>query len=53
MEKFVLSEMHNKNFSKAVNEIYLLTHDNKSHSPDYYKWYFSKSIEKKDILNYY
>ncbi len=49
MEKFVLSEMHNKNFSKAVNEIYLLTDYNKSQYPDYYKWYFSKSIPR--VLN--
>lgn len=49
MEKFVLSEMHNKNFSKALNEIYLLTDYNKSQYPDYYKWYFSKSIPR--VLN--
>lgn len=49
MEKFVLSEMHNKNFSKAVNEIYLLTDYNNSQYPDYYKWYFSKSIPR--VLN--
>lgn len=46
MEKFILSEMHNKNFSKAVNEIYLLTDYNKSQYPDYYKWYFSKNIPR-------
>ena len=49
MEKFVLSEMYNKNFSKAVNEIYLLTDYNKSQYPDYYKWYFSKIIPR--VLN--
>ena len=49
MEKFVLSEMHNKNFSKAVNGIYLLTDYNNSQYPDYYKWYFSKSIPR--VLN--
>ena len=46
MEKFVLSKMHDKNFSKAVNEIYLLTDYNKSQYPEYYKWFFSKNIPR-------
>lgn len=46
MEKFVLSEMTDKNFSKAVNEIYLLTDYNKSQYPEYYKWFFSKNIPR-------
>lgn len=46
MEKFILSEMHDKNFSKAVNEIYLLTDYNKNQYPEYYKWYFSKNIPR-------
>ena len=46
MEKFVLSEMTDKNFSKAVNEIYLLTDYNKSQYPEYYKWFFFKNIPR-------
>lgn len=46
MEKFILSEMKNKNFSKAVNEIYITTDYNKLQYPDYYKWYFTKTIPR-------
>lgn len=46
MEKFVLSEMKDKNFSKAVNEIYLLTDYNKLQYPDYYKWYYQKNLPR-------
>lgn len=46
MEKFILSEMKDKNFSKAVNEIYLLTDYNKNQYPEYYKWFFSKNIPR-------
>ena len=35
MEKFILSEMCDKNFSKTVNEIYLLTDYNKKQYPEY------------------
>lgn len=46
MEKFVLSEMRDKNFSKAVNEIYLVTDYNKLQYPDYYKWYYQKNLPR-------
>ena len=46
MGKFILSEMKDKNFSKAINEIYLLTNYNKSQYPEYYKWFFSKNIPR-------
>ena len=49
MEKYVLSNMKDKNFSKAVNEIYLLTDYNKLQYPDYYKWFYQKNIPR--ILN--
>lgn len=49
MEKFVLSQMKDEDFSKAVNEIYLLTDYNKKQYPDYYKWFFSKNIPR--IIN--
>lgn len=58
MEKFRLSEMENKNFSKAVNEIYLLTDYNNNQYPEYYKWFFGKSIPRifdksGDIIFYF
>ena len=46
MEKFVLSKMRDKNFSKAVNELYLLTDYNKLQYPDYYRWYFQTNIPR-------
>ena len=46
MEKFVLSKMRDKNFSKAVNELYLLTDYNKHQYPDYYQWYFRTNIPR-------
>ena len=46
MEKFVLSKMRDKNFSKAVNELYLLTDYNKLQYPDYYQWYFRTNIPR-------
>lgn len=49
MEKFVLSQMQRKNFSKATNEIYLLTDYNHSQYPEYMKWYYTKSIPR--VLN--
>lgn len=49
MEKYVLSNMKDKNFSKAVSEIYLLTDYNKLQYPDYYKWFYQKNIPR--ILN--
>ena len=46
MEKYILSKMTDINFSKAVNEIYLLTDYNKLQYPDYYKWYYGKNIPR-------
>ena len=46
MEKYLLSSMENKNFSKAVNEIYLATDYNHYQYPDYYKWYYGKTIPR-------
>ncbi len=46
MEKFILSEMKNQNFSKAVNELYLITDYNKLQYPDYFKWYYQKNIPR-------
>lgn len=49
MEKYILSEMNNKNFSKAANEIYLLTDFNHNQYQEYLKWYYGKNIPR--VLN--
>ena len=46
MEKYILSNMKDSNFSKASNEIYLLTDYNKFQYPGYYKWYYQKNIPR-------
>ena len=46
MEKLTLSKLENSNFSKAVNEVYLLTNYNCKQYPDYYKWFYTKSIPR-------
>ena len=49
MKKYILSQMDRKNFSKATNEIYLLTDYNHLQYPEYLKWYYSKNIPR--VLN--
>ena len=46
MEKYILSNMKDSNFSKAANEIYLLTDYNKLQYPNYYKWYYQKNLPR-------
>lgn len=46
MEKFYLSDMQRKNFSKATNEIYLATDYNHDQYPGYDKWFYSKTIPR-------
>lgn len=46
MEKYILSQMNSKNFSKAVNEIYLLTDYNHKQYQEYLKWYYSKNVPR-------
>ena len=46
MEKYILSEMNRKNFSKATNEIYLLTDYNHKQYQEYLKWYYTKNIPR-------
>lgn len=46
MEKYLLSKMERKNFSKAVNEIYLTTDYNHKQYQEYYKWFFQKNIPR-------
>ena len=49
MERFILSQMKDINFSKAVGEIYLLTDYNKLQYPDYFRWYYETNVPR--ILN--
>lgn len=49
MEEYILSKMKRINFSKAVNEIYLLTDYNHEQYPEYWKWYYQKNIPR--IIN--
>ena len=46
MEKFILSNMKQKNFSKAVNEIYLTTDYNHKQYQKYCQWFYQKSIPR-------
>lgn len=46
MEKYILSQMDRKNFSKATNEIYLLTDYNHKQYQEYLKWYYTKNIPR-------
>ena len=46
MEKYILSTMRDKNFSRAANEIYLLTDYNKLQYPEYFKWYYHTNIPR-------
>lgn len=46
MEKLILSKLENNNFSKAVNEIYLLTDYNCKQYQNYYKWFYTKGIPR-------
>ena len=46
MEKYVLSTMRDKNFSRAANEIYLLTDYNKHQYPGYFIWYYQTNIPR-------
>lgn len=46
MEKHKLSELSRTNFSQAVDQIYMLTDYNTDQYPDYYKWFYGKSIPR-------
>ena len=49
MEKYILSQMNRKNFSKATNERDWWTDYNHLQYPEYLKWYYSKNIPR--VLN--
>lgn len=46
MEKYTLSQMNDKNFAKAVSEIYQTTAYNNRQYPGYPKWFWSKNIPR-------
>ena len=46
MEKLLLSTLERKNFSKAVNEIYLTTDYNHQQYQNYCNWYYQKNIPR-------
>lgn len=46
MEKYILSEMTRRNFSKAVNEIYLASDYNHLQYPGYCDWFYAKNIPR-------
>ena len=57
MEKYVLSKMSDKNFSKAVLAIYLQTSYNHDQYPEYLKWFYTVNLprifkEEGDIIFY-
>ena len=57
MERYVLSQMSDKNFSKAVLAIYLQTTYNNDQYPEYLKWFYTVNLPrifkgKGDIIFY-
>ncbi len=49
MEKFSISNLNRNNFSRAANQIYELTDYNTQQYPEYYKWFYGKSLPR--VLN--
>ena len=57
MERYVLSQMSDKNFSKAVAAIYMQTAYNHDQYPEYLKWFYTVNLPrilkgKGDIIFY-
>ena len=46
MERYVLTEMNDENFARAVHQNYLLTGYNKDQYPGYCQWYYGKNIPR-------
>ena len=46
MEKYVLSKMTDKNFSKAILEVYLQTSYNHDQYPGYLKWFYTVNLPR-------
>ena len=46
MEKYILSQMTDKNFTKAVTAIYMQTIYNNDQYPEYLKWFYTVNIPR-------
>lgn len=46
MERFNISDLDRKNFSRAVSQIYEITDYNHIQYPEYYKWFYGKSLPR-------
>ena len=46
MERYVLSKMSDKNFSKAVLAIYMQTSYNHNQYPEYLKWFYTVNLPR-------
>ena len=46
MEKYILSQMSDKNFSKAVAAIYMQTAYNHDQYPGYLKWFYTVNLQE-------
>ena len=46
MERYVLSQMSDKNFSKAVAAIYMQTAYNHEQYPEYLKWFYTVNLPR-------
>lgn len=46
MERYVLSKMSDKNFSKAVAAIYMQTTYNNDQYPEYLKWFYTVNLPR-------
>ena len=46
MEKYVLSQMSDKNFSKALAAIYMQTAYNHNQYPGYLKWFYTVNLPR-------
>lgn len=46
MERYVLSQMSDKNFSKAVAAIYMQTTYNNDQYPEYLKWFYTVNLPR-------
>lgn len=49
MERLNISKLDRKNFSRAANQIYEITDYNHQQYPEYYKWFYGKSLPR--VLN--
>ena len=55
MELLRLSDFKDKNFSKTIHKLYMLTSFNEEQYPEYFKWFYEKNVprilaEQGDVL---